>query len=1646
MSDSLFQRIRGTPPAAPTAGVEPATSEAPAGSLFARVQKRRPQTGALLPGQPPSSVATPAMPASPGAAAPAGSLFARIHSDRPVTAVPLAPKVSTVPSEAPKMPLPETDPNADFQDVEFAVPYGPTWWKNWYHSVSRVAADDAGSIADSWHSPNWYGKILAVGKTALLPFNIAASAIPSGIMAMFGHTQDSSFFELSRRAAQKIPTTGNAMLDYVPAIATEIAGFGADVVADPLTYITAGAGPLFKSMAKILHGNMIPLVKAGAQATEVARRYRMVGEITPEAISKAAPIHVIQSIAASGPEQLLAKRKIYDMIRTEARHKPVPGITATFEDLVQKARLMSSKDLKQHLPLPESVQPFKPVPASTRKAAKNAPAVIPPAPKVFTEAQQADDLAKHLVAVERHAWEERPLLKAFGKTLPNPIESIRQGKMVPMGSPWGPPARVLSSLQGKWLEHHVPTLPIASMDKHVPTFSVAAREHLVSRGLPHTEKMTLFEFENMFIASQVGPSAVKMMTNLDLKHGGSQYALDAYRKYAKNETQRLITDPMSVKRILRRALLSVAPQDRVADLQRHIDIYKGLRAAANEQKGAIFSRRVSDYDKAIHAAEELQNDQKAMKQILRGPQLPAIRTSIVNKLNHDMGLANNLLKELNDHWTSLSPATTTTDSTVRAFAEATHMRNMPVANAAAVQSGRNIAKADALKTLPDLFASINEHTQTLMDLSIPYKYGAQHRQQILDGYNTVQMMRPQMEALKTHLQEFFYRGRKQGHPMDDVWALAKSMNTEGGYTAWKELADSLKLVAPTVLPAAEAQLARKSLIHRIQTLPGNLTPTEVHAAVTALGKVSDDTMGGLIYAMREMGHLRRRIDEDQAILSSLLRPYSDGIQRAEAMVSQMKDFDLERIMADMGQHQAQYELKDFIRNGSLQKLYDRIDSTKEWALTKAGFAPGAFRLLEEVNNGFQGVPNDALGWADKEMGAKIIDTVGKHANGRKLSTDEIIKVNNALGKVLSSERDRFYSHADAAWRSEVITKAHTLVKEGTDELNALLTPRMAKLVLDDVRTLGQKHLKDMADIESKAGKLAWDPERFPVLMEMSAADKDIADHSYEADEIFRSLQPKEKPGELMWQDHFFGGTAERVAWLERTNAQRKINGMAPLDFTPVYNMTALLAHRRYNHLRTAIVNQHISRLQGLLPHYAQFDVHMKLSPTNIKEGWAPITQLGGIFTKMDEAQHWHIPIPLMRYIKNNVGHFDQKESVINYASEVSQAMFRLSVQFNLVHLKNILALAYIARANPRKVYDYLKYAVDHPQPVARPHKLHFLDPIKYALDTHPNMQAAIKDGISHFDPLSNKPVYRRVMEMMGDVPKKNWVEKVQTAQGPFTTLIFDVVDKATRLALYDQFKELGVAGPMAANMANHFMIDYSARFLSPQARMWGHFMFPFFGWRIGNAMVHVPNMLQNPSLYALESEIRDTWNRHQSQTLALGDQEAWAKILTYSYATPFTIGDEGYNAFVMPQLPWYPYLRMAEAARSENPLVSLSAPAAQAVRWNRWYNVLMDLADERRRHELREHPENVLMGTASKQGLFEEWLWGFRPWEKMIRTAAQGRGLTTDMLWDAAESVAPIGRVQYSPAAHKVKPLEDQGLPGDLWQKVRPYLPGGSTD
>jgi len=474
-----------------------------------------------------------------------------------------------------------------------------------------------------------------------------------------------------------------------------------------------------------------------------------------------------------------------------------------------------------------------------------------------------------------------------------------------------------------------------------------------------------------------------------------------------------------------------------------------------------------------------------------------------------------------------------------------------------------------------------------------------------------------------------------------------------------------------------------------------------------------------------------------------------------------------------------------------------------------------------------------------------------------------------------------------------------------------------------------------------------------------------------------------------------------------------LNGQAELES----NIFAVMANRALLHHKGVAARTFIHELQETIPHFL-LPLYKGAAKTAraMVDKKSPFVDMGEIVPSM---RGWAVDKHIGDYLKSFAGGDATGLETWNVLGRalvgIAQWEKRFNTTFTLNHGKNVASEAAIAGVDLGAVWKNLKLSFQRPLEGVKSGLEHLspMRPFVENLKSHPSYDMASRHGLfgsgrwestsSLSDMIENEMHPTTIKGLHGNP----LLSMMRRGVGPWDHIIFDIFDKSNRLALFDQYTKLGLPPRSAADSANHFMVDYSMRWMNPKLKQSGYVLAPFFGWRISNMAIHMPYMLENPRMYAGWRHLAE-WINEQYD----GDPHPYhTGMMAHAVITPWTESGSGNQLWSFPNVPWQPVedLRDAIIKNAGNPGVlhdvgsyvynslwqglrdgiEMMGPSYQARRlykstWGQW-----------------------LMGDGKNPGIAQKEFWAWNHPDRMIRSLVNP-DQWGQMLLRSVERVDPI--------------------------------------
>lgn len=1523
--------------------------------------------------------------------------------------------------------------------------------------ATRLGHNLGDPLREAWEDHSWFGPVHKLMAGVALPFNLISAPITTTL----GYDKAPSFLDA---AIQDINEGYHANSD-LGAAATFMGGLALDFL-NPLNFVTMGAKPLAEAGRNILRrvpssAGISDLEKLGEIGVQ---RYRQGAVLTPQNIREVvAPNMALENArgafssltqkeaaAVGAPVQAInASNEQYAHVLAAMEgpyknNRAIPGLGKTYTELVEDARKLP--DLYDYKYIPE--------------------AVVKPGNGI---AEIAPYLAKHQAYLEKAVWDDRPLLRVMGRTIgwgdwrvPSPVETLKN---------------LSSGVFGKWNEYALPKTPIVESLRPIADSLGEYLQKPLGISDEAWGRFTGKDLENAVQSFQTGirqfekgvrgPTGFKQVPGL-LYTGPSldNWVYAEIRNMANPANQQRHIDNMLNAYRGIQTMIEKEPDAlwtrNAQQIGQAVEHLEGI-----QQEGAsAFVQRIQDAGQFNKPIESALFDP-------RGPQggkiekfdlrVPSARTNeeILKNFQDNMKRLETLVTDIKD---VAQPMKAPAARTAGEYADA-------MANAI---SASKSDFAHAPQNAPEvwhLMEQIRGDWDLLMNSSRPYAYD------VMDVYgkrnvaHQIDAMRNDVNSVKLWVDKYFVNSERS---VSGVESLGKMLQTEGGRNFWQKWAApesgpfagawDLRSTLYTTDPITGARTAAYALddaqraavqaalgkkLTALETA-GKMTSAEANEVMSFMGQLNNEQVGKMLYTMSNTAKSKLTATMRARVVHQLAAPFEAALEKAESMIRTTYASDLRKIYNAYADVQAHYTPRDFwtkvwnAPNGPIAMI------DKLWAKVSKGlgFSPVADTVLRnlESERAHNTVRSETFGtqWS-KDNIVKNAAAVDPARFGNGLPHGLEFELNDAHGQIVSNMLSTNYANEAAekvigkGWQQFVRGHAAQEVAEGWTRLtNAFGGDKTkAKAFFDSVDH--NSFLDNLFSEESRLGMQELPRESYMKykllgnandITELQRGIDAVLDDIYGVSDIKATLAPRTfGPG---MQRRFYD-VAEIMAKAKWDNAARKAKGLLPYDVSPVYHTSALLAERYKDHLAGVLNRRALDDLQAVLPDYVRV-----FTKTPKHEGWKDMGDLISSY----RGKGWYVHDKLYEYLKRYVPQYERESHLSDAFVKFNQWLTRLSTNFSLIHLKNQIALAFIGEVDPNRTVKWLKYMWENRDKVGEYMKYHPLTPIermKHAIDGHDLYNEMVANGVTHFRGDADfKSVAENVMDAMR--PRSSGIQGVKEAasrwtgiqgigkslgnpQGPFTTMVFDVFDRALKMAKYEELRAAGIPGQQAADMVNHFLIDYSCRMLNPEVKRWGYTVMPFFAWNVGNGMLHIPNMIKNPRMYSLIRTAENFVNSQYSPYANL-PQDRKPEAIAYAMATPWS-DSNGYTRWLFPELPQDAWERLLRNL-GKNP-TNINHLRAQLWRFvlsrNRIAEQLYDAMNITKWKKLQdESTMDNIVGDVDKPGQMEDLFWGFGPYWQSLNIGIRSMtdpGAWKDLPWVVpnmfmkVESVDPRGRPAY---------------------------------
>ncbi len=1478
--------------------------------------------------------------------------------------------------------------NAPIQSTVSVTPINPfnepgKWLSQTWHNMMDPVRED-------WNLNKWYGKPLAA---ITAPLQVIGAPVTGAVTAM-GYKKASSGLDVGMQyAADPATSTPVAMGAVGLGLATDFL--------NPANWAELGEGPLAKEATETLKSPVATsMLRDAKQAEDVARVSRHGTDMTDDFIRKvAAPTILAKSY-----------KNTFDPVKTDLEglslgktpgdpgifenvwgggrtQKNLRGRSYSYDDMLNEYR--SSQNLKDlqanHSSFPRELVLDQSVPLDKKLEA----------------------LAKHQVYIEKAIKDQQAATRVYGfHVAPSPLKLASQ---------------LTSRLFGRWRSVEAYATPLKNLVTEEQAYSI--NKFFNARGM--TGDWSAATPAQIF-------QALEQVQNPMYSKGGLSGAItdiDKLPKWVLNEVKAVpqeyrLSHLVSIENIYRliRDVLKKEPRGitpiNAARVERALKYISGWRNA------------IQKFMESAHEAAGAQPPGIAgdiYNAVMDDTVVPFMRTKRLNNVNE-------LLSEIEEATTQhrinleqaappiqmpvesgIPPAALTAaekkerrELTAEFLARATALGNISFKKTELDNMGEPIdEELGRVFELPNLMKKLVREYSMLLDSRTPYPYSAEWRQMKMDTNNMLKNIHDSLNSSQEFIRDGFLRPNAD-NPVDGTLILSKLLSMPKQAAFWQNMEKDLQLRLSDVdqilgtgfetnkLPEEGYAKIRAAVLNNIinHQKEGRLTTEEAETAKDYFKNLSNKGISNVAYVMTSLAKAKAKGSLQAALLETIIEPFKRPLENIMKIILTEHDVEFREIMSDLDQYQAYYEPYKFTNwlmktNGPI----DRLNKVVSSAFIKAGFSPLLPDILRQLTQEVDQIRPRAQKYGLQTVSRENVLAPLRDIDPVKFATvspsiEE--KVNNAVGDVLpfwhTPERVQHLIAAQAkSGENGDLFKLATL----QGELNvanqrvasgkAILEKIIGKENVDRYLHKAEDNLSKLNDLEyAQEHKLSiagvFRKNYHPYYLSGDDRDKDI---------LKDLMQGLNAGAPLPFQDFSqisttFGHAERRVfpdaasvqAFIDTINKNPAFYSLDhPLDVRVGSNISAAYAIRKSNQLRAIINRAALAKVKASLPGNM---VMLNLTDPGqdaVKSAYK-WTSLKDLIPSMG---HYYVPEPLYNYISNFIPAHRQADEVWSMFHRVNNWLARMMVKYSFSHIKNIAALTTISGVDVDEVYNILKYAFQNRNKYSK--EFPVLERMAMALDEHPMYQESVRNGITHF---RGADQFKSPDELIEDSMKSSrarWYQYIAGDRNPIQTLTFGILDKAIKTSLYKEMISKGLSPTMAADWTNHFLIDYSAKNLNPKLKRLGHALFPFFGWRIGNALLHIPNALENPGKYILLNYIRD----YMSDSLFHSNpypREYVPEALTEAIFLPMRYST-GQQVLAFPDLPQDPWFKLTRRVfqNPTNPLAMRAELANFLISRSRVGELIYDAIENRNRIDKESFWDN-LVGTPKRPGYIQNLTWG----------------------------------------------------------------------
>ena len=792
---------------------------------------------------------------------------------------------------------------------------------------------------------------------------------------------------------------------------------------------------------------------------------------------------------------------------------------------------------------------------------------------------------------------------------------------------------------------------------------------------------------------------------------------------------------------------------------------------------------------------------------------------------------------------------------------------------------------------------------------------------------------------------------------------------------------------------------------------GVITSADSANVQTFMGQLDNESFANLIFSFQDLAKSKAVMSFESALLDRFLTPVKKGLEGMEKILNQEHAVEKRNLSNKFAAYQAHYSARkdplgffqwltkpggfvdltnDLIRKVSRKAGYsaDAVENMQKYQENHNNTKPYAeahgIKFSKDVVVGNAEKVNPAMRGkitlqTEYELNEAVGDYVQYYYTPAQFTAKELAELKAHMGKDLST------LSPNIAAKVRQLTLSEQKVQDGLSRLETIFGDRVAAENFAEMTraSVGEYYENNyIQEAKLKIGGL-YKRNYVPYRIEGDPGDKKYFRDLLSGEQNIKNVTGKDKiliarsfgPSE----HRYFFDVAALQDFINETNKRLVAEGKSPLKLYMESHLSAVIGERKKIQLQALNNRQLIDVLEANLP--AHMRVIYGLSDEGKKyveqtKGWKNVGEL------IPSMEGKFIREELYDYLNTYVPKYDQENKLFGLLRRILNGHSRINIMFSPVHMKNVAALAYVAGMDWRVFSGIVSDAIkeQHKFEDAYPGGMNLMKRIGLALEESELYKQATRSGVTHFRG-------EEQFSSVGQNIKNSMAPKSRLAvigkKGAFGSLIFDVMDRATKMTVYKKFSDMGAPARQAADWTNHYLIDYTGKNLDPNFRKMMHSLFPFVSWRIGNALLHIPEMIENPRKYATIYYLRDYFADYVLESNPFIGSD-YPEALAYTMPLP-TYDANGNQIFVDGGLPWETDMKLINKAILKNPVnpVLTTTELAKYVADHSFYGgMLRDAMTPNRMKELKK--ENIFEtmfapSNPKRHPEFYNLYWGIAP-------------------------------------------------------------------